>query len=172
MWPGEGGPEVEGSWAGGWVREKVPRAHLHPQIPLLNEQMGISSNSCPTQDLEPRRGCEDRAPRARAWSHFEIVDILTGSWWERELGLWIQMFSLVIQTPEVFHQSLSLPWGQSLSRGHEHTHTAKNGDSHLQHRLSLMLVVSLFMSNVWSLCKLFLFVVIICSWLLTISSNK
>lgn len=40
-------------------------------------------------------------------------------------------------------------------------YTPKNGGSHIQHRLSLMLIMSLFISNVWFPCKLFLFVVII-----------
>lgn len=52
-WPG--GKEAEGSWTGRWVREKV-------QIPLLDEQMGTSSNSCPTQDSEPRKRCEEKNP--------------------------------------------------------------------------------------------------------------
>lgn len=36
------------------------------QIPFLDEQMGTSSNSCPTQDSEPRKRCEEKKPRARA----------------------------------------------------------------------------------------------------------
>lgn len=38
-------------------------------------------------------------------------------------------------------------------------HTAKNGGSHLEHSLSLMLTVSLLMSNVLSPCKLFLIII-------------
>lgn len=80
----------------------------------------------------------------------------------------IQVSSLVIQSPEMLRGGLSLPWGQRLSSGRPPT------QSHAQHRLSLLLIVSLFMSDVWSPCKLFLFVVIIiCSWLLTVKvTNK
>lgn len=117
-WPG--GKEAEGSWTGRWVREKV-------QIPLLDEQMGTSSNSCPTQDSEPRKRCEEKKPRARAWRHFEIADILSGWWWERELMVWIQISSLVMQIPEVLHQGLKLlPW-QRLSYGHQYMHTRNGG---------------------------------------------
>lgn len=41
-------------------------------------------------------------------------------------------------------------------------HTTKNGDSHLEHSLSLMLTVSLLLSNVLSPCKLFFIIIIIC----------
>lgn len=36
--------------------------HRYP----LDEQMGTSSNSCPTQDSEPRKRCEEKNPKARA----------------------------------------------------------------------------------------------------------
>lgn len=71
--------------------------------PLLDEQMDTFSNSCPTQDSEPRKRCEDKNPRARVCSNLEIADILVGWWWERELVLWIQMSGLVMQSPEVLH---------------------------------------------------------------------
>lgn len=139
-WPG--GKEAEGSWIGRWVREKVTDT-------LLAEQMGTSSNSCPTQDSEPRKRCEEKNPRARAWRHFAIADILSGWWWETELVLWIQTSSLVMQIPEVLHRGLKLlPW-QRLSYGHQYMHTQEWG-SHIQHRLALMLTVSLFMSNLAS----------------------
>lgn len=37
------------------------------QIPLLDEQMGTtSSNSCPTQDSEPRKRCEEKKTQSKS----------------------------------------------------------------------------------------------------------
>lgn len=164
-WPG--GKEAEGSWTGRWVREKVHRFPSsmskwaqHPQTHALRK----------TQSLG--KGAKKKKPRARAWRHFEIADILSGWWWERELVLWIQTSSLVMQIPEVLHRGLKLLLWQRLGYGHQYMHTQEWG-SHIQHRLAVMLTVSLFTSDVWPPCKLFLFIVtVICSWLLTVKGNK
>lgn len=162
-WPG--GKEAEGSWTGRWVREKVTDT-------LLDEQMGTSSNSCPTQDSEPRKRCEEKKPQSKSLKALcncrHSVRLMVGDG-ARALDPDVQPGD---EIPEVLHRGLKLlPW-QRLSYGHQYMHTQEWG-SHIQHRLALMSTVPLFMPNVWPPCKLFLFIVnIICSWLLTVKGNK
>lgn len=116
-WPG--GKEAEGSWTGRWVREKVTDT-------LLHEQMATSSNSCPAQNSEPRKRCEVNNPRARAWRHFAIADILSGWWWERELVLWIQTSSLVMRFQKYFTEASNFSRDRGLAMATS-TCTPRNG---------------------------------------------